>query len=578
MKHKLAQRLVAIAALFLGAAASVYAQRIQVTANRTEAAIDDQIVLTIRVEEAKDAEPQLPKLVGFGVTSAGSQTQMSFINGRRSSSVSYNFVLTPKEVGTFEVGAASIEVDGKTYSSAPFQIKIVAASEKPREERDLFVTARVSTLTPFVGQQVIHTWRFYRRVQVADPRLEPPDFDGFLVEELGEVREYQAAVEGQQYLVSELRRALFPQEAGELTLGPGRLTLQAVVSRQGRSRGVFDDFFSQRSTERRVLRERAITLDVRPLPPAPPAFSGLVGNFTIAARATRDVLRVGESSTLKLTVSGTGNPQMIGEPALPPLTRFKIYDDRPTSSINRSGNTLRGSKSFSKALVPLEPGEQVLPALELTYFDPASESFEISRTEPIVLQVQPAEGTEDLGLTESLAPSSGKVSVRIMADDILPVYKGLDAAEGRDFGSKRWLLAAGMLAPPVLFLGLAVGQRRQRRFALDANLRRRRDALRRALARLKEGATGGETPADAASRCLREFIGDKLGLEGSALTPTEVDERLRGKGVEEALVAEAVELLQRLEAAQYGAAGVSSSDARETIEPLVRRLDKEVGS
>ena len=68
-----------------------------------------------------------------------------------------------------------------------------------------------------------------------------------------------------------------------------------------------------------------------------------------------------------------------------------------------------------------------MPPVTLTYFDPEAGSYRQASTAAIALEVAPAEGKEELRLTESVAPSTGKVAVRILADDILPLYKGLDA-------------------------------------------------------------------------------------------------------------------------------------------------------
>ena len=92
--------------------AAVSAQRIQITASETEITVEQQVMLLVRVTDARGAEPDLPVLEGFEVTPAGQESQVSFVNGRTSSSVAYRFLLTPKRPGTFEVGAATLEVDG----------------------------------------------------------------------------------------------------------------------------------------------------------------------------------------------------------------------------------------------------------------------------------------------------------------------------------------------------------------------------------------------------------------------------------------------------------------------------------
>lgn len=566
--------------LVLGLCEELSAQGISATINRPEAAVEDQLLLTITVEGSRSASPELPDLSDFEVYSRGQSTQMSFVNGRVTSSVSYNYVLVPKRTGSFTIGAATVELDGETFSSEPIQVRIVGASEQPQETRDLFLSAKISTTSPYVGQEVIYIWRFYRRVRIGDARLEPQEFEGFLVEDLGEVREYEATVNGVQYLVSEIRKALFPQEEGTLLIPPSRLTVEVLVrSRRGRS-SAFDSFFGTATSETKTLRTREIELQVRPLPEAPAGFSGLVGSFDIDARISKAELQVGESATLKLSVSGSGNVQMIGEPQLPEMPSFKIYDDKPAGSIDRSGARLTGSRTYSKALVPLEAGELAVPPISLTYFDPQQGEFRQIQTAAIPLRVSPREGQEDLNLTESLAPTTGKVAVRILADDLLPIYKGLDAVQGPwTQGRGVWLFWAGLLVPPVIFLGVFLVQRRRQRFALDSSLRRRHHALRQVRTGLKEVQQAGisnEEVAQAASRCLRQYVGDKLALEGSALTPSEVEQQLRDRGVDEEWVHQTYDLLQQLEVAQYGGEPLVAAEVVNRIETLVKGLERQV--
>jgi hypothetical protein len=265
-----------------------------------------------------------------------------------------------------------------------------------------------------------------------------------------------------------------------------------VVRQRSRRGSIFDDFFGRSTAQPKTIRSGPISVEVQPLPPAPAGYSGLVGSFKLAAELSKRVLKVGESTTLTLTVSGTGNAQMISEPQLPVLDQFKIYDDKPGGAVDRSGNQLSGRKTFSKALVPLEPGQLQIPAISLTYFDPSRGSYQTSQTSAYSLDVSPADGREELRLTESMAPSTGKVAVRILADDILPIRRGLEVVATIPVSTRPWpVLAGALLVPPLIYLGLLMTLRRQQRFAADASLKKRRTSMRSArktLAGLKSGS------------------------------------------------------------------------------------------
>jgi len=572
---------VVIVALFVSVmvASAAVAQGVSASINRPESTIQDPLVLTVRVEGSRSAEPRLPELPDFDVRSRGKSTQMSFVNGQLSSSVSYEFVLTAKRTGTLTIGPVAAEIDGEVYASDAFTVRIVEAAQSARETQDLFLTAKVSTTTPYVGQEVVYVWRFYRRVRIGDANLESQDFSGFLVEDLGELREYQSTVNGVQYLVSELRKSLFPQEVGTVVIPASRLTCEVLTRSRRRTGSLFDDFFSPTATETKVLRTQPIELEVKALPPPPRDFSGLVGEFEIEGSVSQAELKVGESTTLRLTVRGSGNVQMISEPELPELTTFKTYGDKPSGTIERGGARLSGHKTYSRALVPLEPGEPVIPPVELTYFDPDEARYRVAATAAIPLRVEPGEIAEDLNLTEAFAPSSGKVAVRILADDLLPIRRGVEVVRGR--GVPGWAVAAGLLAPAGFFLATLLVQRRRLRFAEDLGFRRRHQALkhfRTGLGELASSSLPDSDRAQLASKILRGYVGDKVGVEGTALTAAEVDQQLRNRGVDSDLVVETHAFLERLEAAQYGSSVLEVEALSGELQALVRRLERQIGA
>ena len=565
---------------------------IQVTVDRNQVSLGTQIYLTIRVDGAPERPPRLPELPDFRVLSRGQQRDFQLMNGRSSTRTSYNYLLIPMRAGTFEIGAATAMVGGAEVSSRPFTIEVTAAEEEGgQENRDLFVTASVSTDQPWQGQQVIYTWRFYSRVRVGQGSIESMDFGGDVVaEDLGEVRQFATAIEGVQYSVNEVRKALFPQRAGEIVLPPTQLSVEVLVEeprQQSRRRGIFDDFDSLLGRggrwETKYLVTEPLTLNVRPLPPAPAGWNGLVGDFNIEASLSRRELQVGQSATLEVRVAGTGNVQLLAEPEFPELPTFKIYPDQPTGTVDNSGGQLSGRKVFRRALVPLVVGALDVPPLELVYFDPELGDYVKRSTDRIDLNVTPADGEEELMLTESLAPTTGKVAVRILADDILPVRRtaaGIVSAAPQ--GWRAWLWLAGGVLPPMLYVILLTQYRRERRYAADRTLRGRQQALRRALAAAKKLPYGaGAAAAAGASRVLRSYVGDKLGIEGAALTPTEAETALVQAGVEPGVAAHCRAELERFEAAQYGAAAVSGTAAAMTggapdgLSELIRTIDRQ---
>ncbi len=566
---------------FLPGGSLARAAGITATVDRTQVNVGDRLVLTITVEGSMRARPTLPDLSPFQVYSGGQSTQVQIVNMKRSLSAVYTYYLLPRREGTFTIGPATVELKGRTQRSDPIRITVLPPEQQPNSGRDLFITATVSETDPYVSQQVVYTFRFYRRVQVADASLQLPSMDDFVVQDLGEQRDYEKTLNGQKYLVTEIKKALFPQEAGEVTIAAASLNCQ-VAERRQRSRSLFDDFFSGYQTRSELLHAPAIDMRIKPLPPAPSGFSGLVGSFKLKASLSRNLLHVGESATLTATITGSGNVHSIPSPLFPELEGFKVYDDKPTAQLDTSGSRLRASREFKKALIPLKAGQYTIPATRLIYFDPQARIYRTASSGSFDMNVLPSENGEELNLTEGLGPSTGKVAVKVVGDDILPIYRRVDAIPRVRGTRAQALFAISMSLPPAAWFALLLIRRHRYRYSANSQLRRRREAfqnsrkaMRGARALVAEGRN--KDAALVATRALKAYIGDKTGTEGSALTPAEVAAVLARKAISESLCHEVESTLQQLEAMHYGVVADEKalSSVPRMVGELLKRLNKE---
>lgn len=548
------------------AAAPAPATTVRVEVDRNEVSLQDQISMSVVVEGAPGGvRPELPPLPDFEVYPQGTMQSTHIVNGRVSQSLIFRYTLVPTREGRFEVGA--VRIDGTDAASAPFTLRVTSA---PRD-RSVFVAATVSETKPWVGQQVIYTFRLYRRVLIDNARLEPIDIPNATYERLDSGQEFQTTIDGQAYAVSEVKLAIFPNRPGTLEIPA--ISLSCDVLAQAPRRGGLDDFFRPPAERRpRVLRTDPIRLEVRALPAPPTGWSGLVGDFELVSKASRTTLTVGESTTLELTVSGSGNALAIPEPRLGDLAAFKVYDEQPSSSIQKANAGVSGTKTYRKALVPTQAGVVTIPEATLVIFDPKAAQFRTISSPAIPLEVSAREGQEDVAATVAMGPTAGKVEVRILGDDILPSSRDLEAVRAPSSELPFWL---GLALPPLLWSAAAWWSAHRRRLASDQSLRRRREASRTLSRALAELPVPAREAALAASRALRAFIGDMLGFEGAAATSPEIADRLAGAEVGAELVAEVRAMLDRFDAAGYGGAPVAG--APDVVADLAKRLAAVLG-
>ncbi len=343
---------------FFVSAGSAAEVSISASVDKSHASLDDYIVLKVTVSGTRE-EPMMPDLSAFKFQSRGTSSQVSIINGRMTSRLEYNYILYPQKTGSFTIGPFMLDVDGKQAQSSPLTITIAQSDPQARQSDEVFVAASVDNENPYLNEQIIYTLQFCRRVKIASASLtDQPSFDGFLVENLGKEREYQKVINGQQYAVTEIRQALFPVKTGMFEITPS--TLQAAVVSQKRSRRggdpFFDDsFFGFTETVPKSFRTNPLTVTVKPLPAEgrPADFKNLVGYFTVTSQLNKTRVLAGESLTLTLSISGSGNLKNLQTIDMGLLQNFKVYDDKPVFEPSLVNGKIGGKLVIKKALVPL---------------------------------------------------------------------------------------------------------------------------------------------------------------------------------------------------------------------------------
>jgi hypothetical protein len=590
------------AATLHGASAGI---AVEIVLERQDAAVGEPLAMQIRVSGAKAAQPpDLSGLDGFTVQERGGQstssTSVTSVNGawERITRLGYvfNYTVTPLRAGRLTIPALAVIVEGTTYRTAPV---IVSVSE-PRETDDLKLRLQLSAASCYVGQAVTMTvtWFVGRDVSdfefqlplLADDRFEltplPPSPGDPGREQLriplGNAAltavKGKGELDGREFLTVTFRYLLVPTQAGSLTLPRATVACRTLSVPQrspghgpGSGFGGLDDFFgsSQPVARTRVIPSNAPALLVEPLPEAgrPADFSGLVGEYAMAAEAAPRDMNVGDPVTLTLTISGA-HPHRA---QLPDLARFLPPSAFKIPAEMAAAETAEDKKIFTQTIRVQDPAVTAIPPIDLSYFDPVQKNYRIARSAAVPLTVHP---TRVVTATDAEGgPAAAGSPEKAAAPEITPPA----AAEALlpDWRAALLFLARRpqLMAVPFLFLCLAVLLRFLQKNR-ERNADRRR--ARRALGRL-ERQLAAVPPAPAAlSAALKQYLGVKLGKNSGALTLPDVEPALRALGVSEEIIAELKLLLAQYDAWQYGGRRDICADCgrlREQTLAVARRLD-----
>ncbi len=521
---------------------------IQAEVDRTALSTDETLRLTVSLDSPSLLDvPRLdiPALQGFNVVGSSTSSQLSMINGQISGRVAYIYTLQPYETGDLVIAPLSVTLGGQTYSTQPIMVHVSQGTGGPAPGppnrqpasppattsteltgQDLFVEAIVDNPTPYVGQQVVYTFRFYQAANLwGQPGYEAPTFTGFWSEPQRDQQGVQVQAAGRVYRVTEVRTVLFPSVVGPVTIEPARLTIPGAIFRSGQT-----------------LQTKPVELNVQPLPPeAPTGFDGAVGQFTLAATVEPTLGKVNEPLTWQVTLSGRGNVSIAPDPVWPEIESWRSFESQATVHTEIRDGQAVGSRVYERLLVPSLEGEAVIPSLEYVYFDPAMGQYQTVRSEPIPVSIAP--GADGAPPATALPRPGQKEEVEQLTDDIhhlKAVPSSLSVADEPVTASG--LYWAAWAFPLLGAAGCFAWQRRQRYWEKNLGLARSLQARKKARRVLTQARRQKGDAYGAAGQILTAYLADKLDRPVAGLTHQALVDLLVERGASPDL-AERVEVL-----------------------------------
>lgn len=554
-----------------------------------------RLVYTLRGGEGSNIN--VPETIkGFDILygpAVSSSYSTQIINGKATtdSSESYIYTMTAASEGTFTIPAATIRVNGKTYTSNSIQIKVLppdknakAAQQgggnqggQPSESSstaqkisssDAFIRAIVSKSKVYEQEAFTVTFRFYTTLQVSDiGKIEFPEFEGFMVEDQDLPPTRQLTMEhynGRNYYSVDLRRTLlFPQRSGKITIPSGKIEMVFNV----RSGKAVQTFFGPQyvmTDVKKTMTTSPLTINVTQLPEGKPAnFSNGVGSFSMSQSITSTNVKANDAVTLKLVISGTGNMKLIKTPELELPKDFESYDPKITNDLKYTDKGLTGTKTIEYLFIPRYQGTYKIPPVTLSYFDNNSNSYKTLSTPEYTLNV-----AKDPNAGQNNATSFNQSEVKV-EQDIRYLKTGNPSFTKTDsffFGSTAYYL--WYIIPMLIFIVCFILYRKQIKENADVIRLKTKQANKVAVKRLKLAgkylqAHQKEQFYEEVLRATWGYLSDKLVIPVANLNRDNIENELIRYGASTELISKFISILDTCEFARY--APVESDTAMDNL-------------
>ncbi|NAZ45443.1 hypothetical protein GL178_04130 [Vibrio toranzoniae] len=384
--------------LLLGAFSSFSALAATAVASVSQNSVTKDQVFLLRVatdeKVSSDALDLTALQQDFYVGTPSFGSSMRIVNGSRSVSSEWNISLAPLRLGKVQIPSFDIE-GAKTkpitinvavnkaaptqHDMAEFQLNLSKDSLYPQEVAELDVKLIIKA-DP-------------RRLQ--DPKIAPPSSPGLDVEPIGESKQFQDVLNGQEVTVVQQSFRISSQKSGQFKLNGPKLTGAVVYSTNNSS-----------TTRLFQLDTPVETLDLT-VKEVPKGYQGEwlpTSNFKLIQQWSDSQgnelensngleghnqtieMEAGDSLTRTITMTASNLTQH----QLPKLNitypkSVRVYEEKPQFGTTQSGDAV---VVYKQVLIPKEAGEISLPEVSQAWFNTDSQSEKTSKALGLELAVK----------------------------------------------------------------------------------------------------------------------------------------------------------------------------------------------
>jgi hypothetical protein len=523
------------------------------------AGVCEPIDITVAVRGPGSVVPAIvtPSMAPFELLRASPSPKVTVDANGQGFLAEFSYVLAAGDAGTFVVPSFTARVGRVVGVSPPLNIAINGShgGESPgvivRAQIDTSLNISVRTIAPpetvFVGQQTNYEVAVFLSQAIQgqlkhNPTFFPPGIQSMLAYDLpanGNSPRQNSASHCYQTLAYE--RAIFPVIAGRVSVPPAQLVYSVPTS---------SGFFSREESHQLETDSAVVVAVDPPMAGRPADYSGAVGAVRLSARLDTSVARVGDPVILTVRVTGTGNVKLFPRPSLDiPWASVVAADERV--HIDTLVWRVRGTKEFDWIVTPRVAGDQAVPPIRYSYFDPDRRQYEIAIA-----------GAPQLRVSAGTLASTDTTQ----AGDLLPLRTRDRGPVGRPFNEQPlfWLV---LLIAPLPALGMRLRGRGRRIPTKDpAN----------ALLRLGDAGEAGAAGAAAVRRAYAAALAARLGLTSEVFSrPGAVARALRRAGASRQLATDAEQFMRELDAAAFSEGGTLPRDACARAIVLYKSADSE---
>ena len=446
---------------------------------------------TLRITTSDNDAGRQPDLAplrkDFEILGTSTSNQIQIINGQRSDKYEWLIELAPLTKGDIQVPSLIIG-DSKT-TALTLKVSDQPAAATAQAGAPVFIRSEINSGQgdAYVQQQILYTTRLYYRVPLIEGSFSDPKIDNAVIEQLGDDKQYNTTLDGQNYQVVERSYAIFPEHSGKLTITPTVFSGRAVSATGQRSSlsrmdSLVEQMLSQRGFNNQFfggtpfgdagkhvsLASNTLTLDVKPRPDTYQGANWLPTQKLILQDSWSNaapVIHAGEPVTRTLTLEAKGlEASQFPKLSLEGTNTLRIYPEQPELTNRTDGDWIYGRSEQRYTYVAAQPGKMSIPAIQVSWWDSVNHKQQNTVLPAWEVMVEPGSGIASTPTTAAGATASPANPVAQVQTSNAKSPEAVTATtESRGMNNRLYWRLGGGLGLLILLTGVFLFLRKQRK-------------------------------------------------------------------------------------------------------------------
>lgn len=346
--------------------------------------ITDLSIDFVNIDEEK--APFFPKGGGLSIELQNPSPEKTFLyaNGRVERVLRYQYKVLGIAEGDWSLGPVSITYKGRSVVSNRLSIEVISPSGSEATTKNK-VEGSIDKDVLYVGEVASYHVYYELRDTGVGNELIPSTLTGLKALSRVPPQEKKSHIweDTKMVEVTDVWYPIQAQNESRYEISPAKVRVSHIIPNDDEQ---LVAIFQKKYREQFFVASELLGV-IRPLPPPPSGFSGLVGQFFFRVYSKKRVMEQGSPVQLVMEIWGNG---VVQGGTLPSFSSddFEVFDEEPTIEESFVDGVYTSKMTMIRTLLPLGGGKYTIAPFSLTTFDPVQERYVQLQSDPIIIQVQ----------------------------------------------------------------------------------------------------------------------------------------------------------------------------------------------